>query len=1073
MAIRFKWKGILLPAVLSMGIVSTPATAASAEGPGTLYGDLLQWYAEAWLSLPPISQFWDWQFNYTGHLVPQAKSHAVTTFRDRSVPITLTSKHVVPSWREAQTLNYNVIEGPYHGTLQGSAPNLVYVPNADFTGLDKIRFNVTDGVDGSTEGSIDIKVSGSFTAFESGQVRPLALNSSATRLYALNTPDGKLEIYDVSGATPQHLTSIPVGLEPVAISLRNDNEAWIVNTLSDSVSIVDLSTATPYVKRTLQVGDEPQDVVFAGNNGQRAFITSAHRGQNSPVDFAPQTPGIGRADVWVFDANAVDNVIGDAMPLNIVTLFGLPARGLAVSPDGKTVYAGIFKSGNQTAIVAHNYLTEGPYATYNNKPGVKTDAKGAIAPNTGLIAKYDGEHWRDQNGLIWDDYVHFDLPDYDVFEIDATAALPAVKTRHAHVGTSLFNLAVNPKTGAVYVSNQEARNELRFEGGGDRAESQTLRGRFIENRITVIKDNQVTPINLNSHLQDDRPGGMAEDNARSLAMPLQMKIDSKGEALYVAAYSSSKVGVFDVTELENNTFTPSASSHIEVTGGGPSGLALDETRNRLYVLTRFDNGISVIDTNTKTEASHVLMYNPEPEYIVKGRPFLYDARYSSGRGDSSCGSCHLFGDNDGIAWNLGNPDGSWKTNPRPYANRFVAAMALRVLHPMKGPMLTQTFRGMEFQGPMHWRGDRTGEHRVNGESLEKTAFKEFREAFPGLLGRDSEPTEDELNTFTDFVLQLRFPPNPIRNLDDTLTLSEEDGRDVFTNLKTTGFEAENTGNIAMITCEGCHELNPEIERFGTSTLMSFEGTETSQDMKIANLRGVYQRVGMFGQKLRKQTPTYAEMGDQVSGYGFSHDGAQDTMRTFLSAKVFHVPDDRMDNIINFVMTFPTGFAPIIGQQVTLNNSNPSMDTRLDLMINQALAHTLVGGPHKPKCDLVVNGVIDGEARGWLLQNDGQFLPDTQSETALSDVQLRALALKPNNSLTYLCSTPGSGVRVALDRDEDGILNGDDNLLAGKAETSVAAANPNAAPETDILQRNGGFFREAAQKVGGNYPSFPF
>ncbi|PCJ38449.1 MAG: hypothetical protein COA99_12005 [Moraxellaceae bacterium] len=61
MAIRFKWKGILLPAVLSMGIVSIPATSANTEGSGKLYGGISQWLAEAWLSLPPIAQFRDWQ----------------------------------------------------------------------------------------------------------------------------------------------------------------------------------------------------------------------------------------------------------------------------------------------------------------------------------------------------------------------------------------------------------------------------------------------------------------------------------------------------------------------------------------------------------------------------------------------------------------------------------------------------------------------------------------------------------------------------------------------------------------------------------------------------------------------------------------------------------------------------------------------------------------------------------------------------------------------------------------------------------------------------------------------------
>jgi len=71
-----------------------------------------------------------------------------------------------------------------------------------------------------------------------------------------------------------------VGLEPVAVAARSDDEVWAVNLLSASVSIVDVSTSPPRVKRTLLTCDEPRDVVFAGPGGQRAFVTTARRGQN-------------------------------------------------------------------------------------------------------------------------------------------------------------------------------------------------------------------------------------------------------------------------------------------------------------------------------------------------------------------------------------------------------------------------------------------------------------------------------------------------------------------------------------------------------------------------------------------------------------------------------------------------------------------------------------------------------------------------------------------------------------------------------------------------------------------------
>src|SRR5204862_615057 len=112
---------------------------------------------------------------------------------------------------------------------------------------------------------------------------------------------------------------------------------------------------------TLLVGDEPRDIVFAGPGGNRAFITTAHRGQQrvsaalagvpGAGDPALTTPGVGRADVWIFDATDLGSVLG-GLPLAIVTLFGDTPRALAASSDGATVYAAVFTSGNQTTPIS-------------------------------------------------------------------------------------------------------------------------------------------------------------------------------------------------------------------------------------------------------------------------------------------------------------------------------------------------------------------------------------------------------------------------------------------------------------------------------------------------------------------------------------------------------------------------------------------------------------------------------------------------------------------------------------------------------------------------------------------------
>ncbi len=612
-----------------------------------------------------------------------------------------------------------------------------------------------------------------YTLFESGQVRPLALAPDGRHLFALNTPDGRLEIFRVLGngnLAPR--STVSVGVEPVAVAVRNDGEVWVVNHVSDSISIVRGSDdwERAQVVRTLLVGDEPRDIVFAGAG--RAFVTTAHRGQNSPVDPQLTVPGVGRADVWVFNTAALGNTLGGT-PETILTLFTDTPRGLAVSPDGSRVYAAGFHTGNRTATIFELYVPDGGEPA-GGLPGPRTNYQGVPAPETGLIVRWDGAHWLDEIGRNWDAQMRFTLPDRDLFTIDATASPPRTiaAQSYAGVGTVLFNLAVNPVSGAVYVSNTEANNLKRFEGPGVFA-GESIRGHLHESRITVVKNGTVAPRHLNKHIdygQCCAPLPNSE-NDRSLAFPLDMVVSRDGRTLYVAALGSAKVGVFDTQQLENDSFTPSTAAHIEVSGGGPTGLALNEARNRLYVLTRFDNAVAVVDTVSRREISRLKMYSPEPTHIVNGRRLMYDARFSSSHGDSACASCHVFGDLDSLAWDLGNPDDEVLANFNPLTSLVLGlATPLPVIpyfHPMKGPMTTQSLRGMDNHGPMHWRGDRTGaddEQSVQpdaGAYSENRAFNKFNAAFPGLLGRSQMVSDAEMQAFTDFVLDMTYPPNPI------------------------------------------------------------------------------------------------------------------------------------------------------------------------------------------------------------------------------------------------------------------------------------------------------------------------
>ncbi|MEO8604981.1 MAG: hypothetical protein ABI629_20605, partial [bacterium] len=516
-----------------------------------------------------------------------------------------------------------------------------------------------------------------FVAFESGQVRPLALSPDGSRLFAVNTPDNRLEIFAVADGVLTHVDSVAVGLEPVAVAARTAGEVWVVNHLSDSVSIVDVAATPPRVVRTLLVGDEPRDIVFAGaaapdGGFARAFITTARRGQNLPASVPPAltTPGTPRALVWVFDATALGDSLGGT-PQTIVQLFGDTPRALAVTPDGATVYAAVFHSGNQTTALSEGAVCNGGAAAAScgldgiqvpgglasaqvpgGLPAPNVNVQGTRGPETGLIVRLNAANgkWEDGLGRNWTNAVRFDLPDRDVFAIDALADPPVERAAFAHVGTVLFNMAVDPSSGALFVSNTEAHNEVRFEGPGTSAT--TVRGHLHEARITVIDGSDVRPRHLNKHIaalpDGYRTAPMPADvKGKSLATPTGLAVSSSG-TLYVAAFGSSAIGRFSAAALADDSFTPSAASHIAVSGGGPSGLVLDEAHQRLYVMTRFDNAVKVIDTAAGAEIAQHPLHNPEPPTLVSGRRLLYDAPATSSNGEASCSSCHVFGDFDSL-----------------------------------------------------------------------------------------------------------------------------------------------------------------------------------------------------------------------------------------------------------------------------------------------------------------------------------------------------------------------------------------------------------------------------------------
>jgi mono/diheme cytochrome c family protein len=350
-------------------------------------------------------------------------------------------------------------------------------------------------------------------------------------------------------------------------------------------------------------------------------------------------------------------------------------------------------------------------------------------------------------------------------------------------------------------------------------------------------------------------------------------------------------------------------------------------------------------------------------------------------------------------------------------------------------MVTQSLRGMANNGPMHWRGDRTA--APGGNALdERGAFKTFNVAFPSLNGSTTTPGDAEMGAFADFMLEVMYPPNPVRGLDDSLSAAAAAGRSVFQNEPIF---------IPGQVCTVCHTLNPNAGQFGTDGRSSIQATTLDDNrLKTPHLRNMYQKVGRFGQMIFPDVgvfpfdlPDSAFLGDQVRGFGFTHDGSWSRVSDFLHLVVFSGADALFRSQLEaFMLEFDTDLAPAVGQQVTLSGGDPpAAHARLDLLLQRAAApEPRPGLPSATECELVAKGSIAGQARGYVRLVDGTFEDDQGA--ILTEPALRALVETPGNELTWTCVPFGSGRRIGIDRDDDGMRDGLDNC-PGRANAGQA------------------------------------
>lgn len=797
-----------------------------------------------------------------------------------------------------------------------------------------------------------------FVNYEAKQTSPVRLSPDGSRLFAVNTPDGRLSVFDVTNPkNPILIAEIPVGVEPVSVNPVSNDEAWVVNEVSDSVSIV--SVAQHAVTETLYVKDEPADVVFA--NG-RAFVSCGRNNQ-----------------IAVFDQ------VTHASLTNI-PVFGESPRSLCVNSNGTRVYAAFALSGNRTTLIPLNVAPPQPPPTNPNLPP---------PPQVSLIVDATDPAWTNGPSAP----IKYTMPDNDLVEID-TATL-AITRYFPRVGTVNFAVAVRPGTtpgnGDLYVANTDARNTTRFEP--------SIRGGFVTNQISRVNitSGTVTRYDLNPGFAYTNFPNLA-NQSNALAQPTAIAFGPSGGNYYITAFGSDRVAQVNADSgavLARYNLNPSAPGSVANprTKRGPRGLAL-KPGVALYVLNRISNTITVIDPFNSVIVREIPVgsHDPTPQVIREGRGFLYDAKLSGG-GLVSCASCHIDGEMDLLAWDLGNPGGNLETNAMAVSgskalfppNGLVSNV---VFHPMKGPMTTQTLRGLAGLDPLHWRGDRTN-------------FTHFNGAFDGLLGGGVLSAAD-MQLYRDFINTMVFQPNPNQTLSRGLptTFAGADpaaGRNTYFNTT-----YSTLAGIIQLRCNTCHTLPTGSDRGFTPA----QALQEPQDFKVPQLRNIYQKMRF----------TNAPGAQSVMGFGLTHDGGDPSLNAFLSRPVFgpFATDATIRANLNaFVQCLDTGTAPAVG----LTYAARSNAVTALAAGNWAFLET--EAQKTTNIELVVKTVIADVSHGWLYRAaSNDYRPDTTNLVARTKAQLVSL-VQTGGAVMVLGVPPGSGPRAAIDRNLNGILDGDE------------------------------------------------
>lgn len=592
------------------------------------------------------------------------------------------------------------------------------------------------------------------------------------------------------------------------------------------------------------------------------------------------------------------------------------------------------------------------------------------------------------------------LPDEDLFRC-VRAPGTTVQAVARSLGTLLYSAGYNAATNSWWVLHTDANNKH----PGKQTEAD-IRGDFAKNRLAIhnCATLQTTFVDLDD--TDPVTPGVQYLNTRSIGHPDGLAIAQSGWAFIVGTQTDNVVLLDPAGNVAFEWDLPPGSI--------PRQVVWSEVRNTFFVHCWGRNTVEAF--GLVWPPTHLgtfqLGFDPTSAARSVGRRLFYDGTNSL-HGNLSCETCHAYGEMDFLAWNLSHVPGD-----------------------DKGPLVTQTLRGIDGTMPFHWRGE------------QQKGIADFNPAFENLLG-GQQLTATQLSQFTEYMLALRGDANPHQAADRLPTNAKQPPLKLNSPLAYAVAGAHDfrgdclkchsmpTGSNNEIQLLGVSpSLNPRRQRFEVGTFNALWKKHQDRDRSTSTVDTVSVTFAPGTPGLAATTMEYP-----LLGYGFGHAGTVNSLHEFVeipstivdAAGIAHSPPppQLQVNIAAFIDQFDQRMAPMSHVGYLLNQASPpsTVSTDIPALLTQAAAGN---GDVVAFGTSVINGV-SRQLRWRYVPATAEFVPDAKLPTVPPPppYDLAFFGLQASNGVgsnVFIGLPRGTSTGFATDYDMDDLVNQEEVVI---------------------------------------------